>query len=144
MIVSVPNLERDDALAEVVVGARIGIKRGTVLSLIAALVDSLQEDHERSYNDDSDDIMSRLEREAFLLAVLVEQMADSGEGWSAVGEEGGKPIYGPHLVRRAAEDAARARSTAYVALKASLGAAEDVFYEALRHGRDAQATASTP
>ncbi len=142
MIVSLRDPEHDDALAEVVVGERIGIERGTVLSLIAALVDSLQEDHERNYNSSDDGIMSRLERESFLLAVLVQQVADSDEGWSALLEETGRRAYGPYPERRAAEDAARARNTAYTTLRATLKGAQDAFYVAFREGRDAQATAS--
>jgi len=145
MIVSLRDPEHDDALAEVIVGERLAVERATIQGLIAALVDSLQEDHERNYNGNGndDDIMGRLERESFLLAVLVEQVAVSGsEGWSALAEEGGKRAYGPYPERRAAEDAARERNTAYTALRANLRAAQDAFYEARTHGRDAKATAS--
>jgi len=145
MIVSLRDPEHDDALAEVVVGERIGLERGTVQNLIAALVDSLREDHERSYNKDDkdDDIKGRLERESFLLAVLIEQLTSSGEGWSALVEETGKRVYGPYPERRAAEDAARERNTAYTGLRATLRAAQDAFYEAsLKERQDARARAS--
>lgn len=146
MIVSLRDPEYGDALAEVALGERLGVERDTVLSLIAALVESMAQDHEKIFTDneaDFEDAIGRLERESLLLARLVEQVAISGSGgWSALTEEGRKPIYGPYPERRAAEEAARERNTAYKALRATLGAAREAYYDARTHGQDAQTTAS--